>query len=141
MPDNTLSEPRPAGLARRLGAVLYDSMALFALFFFSTWLLVALSGGAFAPGHPLLRGFLFAIGCGFFGWFWTHGGQTLGMRAWRIRLVDADGGPVRWPRAMLRCIVALFSWICFGAGFWTALFDRQHRTWHDRVSETYLQYS
>ncbi|OGI41569.1 MAG: hypothetical protein A2150_00620 [Candidatus Muproteobacteria bacterium RBG_16_64_11] len=42
--------------------------------------------------------------CGFlfYGWFWTRGGQTLGMRAWRLRLTRADGGPVTWRRAALR---------------------------------------
>jgi uncharacterized RDD family membrane protein YckC len=133
--------PPPAsrvGLPRRFAAILYDTLSLFAIYFFATWLLVALAGGAFAPGHPLLRALLFALGCLFFAGFWTRGGQTLGMKSWHIRLVGADGGPVGWGPALLRCLAALLSWACLGAGFWLALLDRDRRTWHDRLSATRL---
>ena len=131
--------PPPGGLGRRLGAIAYDAMALFSIYFFATLLLLPLHGGeAFQPHHPFYSAFLFALGCGFFGRFWTRGGQTLGMRAWRIKLVAADGGPVRWPRALLRCLVAIAGWACLGLGFWWAWFDPRRRTWHDLVSETYL---
>jgi uncharacterized RDD family membrane protein YckC len=86
----------------------------------------------------VLRGVLLSLGCLFFAGFWSRGGQTLGMRAWRIRLVADDGGPVRLGTALLRCLVALLSWACLGAGFWTALFDRERRTWHDRLTGTHL---
>jgi uncharacterized RDD family membrane protein YckC len=138
MPDAAPSAPAPVGLARRLAAILYDSLSLFAIFFFTTWLVVALAGGAIAPGHPMLRGVLFTLGYAFFTGFWSRGGQTLGMKAWRIRLVADDGGPVRWTRGLLRCTVALLSWACLGAGFWSALLDRDRRTWHDRASGTHL---
>ncbi len=126
------------GLPRRLAAIFYDALALVAIGFFATWLLVAMAGGALPAGHPLLRGLLFAIGCLFFAGFWTHGGQTLGMKSWRIRLVADDGGPVRWGTALLRCLTALLSWACLGAGFWSALLDAERRTWHDRLSGTHL---
>ncbi|HEY5791199.1 MAG TPA: RDD family protein [Gammaproteobacteria bacterium] len=138
MPEATDPAPPVVGLARRFAAILYDGMALFAVLFFATWLLVALTGGTLAPGHALLRGSLFTLGCAFFTYFWSHGGQTIGMQAWRIRLVADDGGPVRWTRALTRCMVALLSWACLGAGFWWALFDRERRTWHDRASGTRL---
>lgn len=139
MHDAPPPAPAPVGLPRRLAAIFYDSLALFALLFFTTWLVVAFAGGALAPGDPLLRSLLFALGCAFFTGFWVHGGQTLGMKAWRIRLVADDGGPVRWTRGLLRCVVALLSWTCLGAGFWWALFDRERRTWHDRASGTRLE--
>ncbi|NCF10297.1 MAG: RDD family protein [Gammaproteobacteria bacterium] len=138
MPDASAPSTNRVGLPRRLMAILYDSMALFAIFFFATWLLISVAGGALAPGHPVLRGLLFAIGCLFFAFFWSRGGQTLGMKTWRILLVADDGGPVRWGTALLRCLVALLSWACLGAGFWSALFDRERRTWHDRLSGTHL---
>jgi uncharacterized RDD family membrane protein YckC len=138
MPDAPAPPASRVGLPRRFMAIFYDSMALFAIFFFATWLVISLAGSALPPGHPLLRGLLFAIGCLFFAGFWTHGGQTLGMKSWRIRLVTDDGRPLRWGTALLRCLVALLSWACLGAGFWSALLDRERRTWHDRLSGTRL---
>ena len=67
---------------------------------------------------------------------WTRGGQTLGMRAWRCRLVAADGEPVGWGQTVARFAAALVSWAALGLGFWWALADPERRTWHDRWSGT-----
>ena len=53
---------------------------------------------------------LFVIGLGFFGYSWTHGGQTLGMRVWRLRVRRGDGAALRWPIAGLRYAVMLLTW-------------------------------
>ena len=138
MPDTSPQPTTRVGLPRRFGAIFYDSLSLLAVFYFATWVLVSLTGGAIPPGHPLLQSFLLVLGCLFFAGFWIRGGQTLGMKTWRIRLVTDDGGPVGWGHALRRCLVALLSWACLGAGFWTALFNRDRRTWHDRLSGTHL---
>jgi uncharacterized RDD family membrane protein YckC len=57
------------------------------------------------------RLYLLLVAFLFYGWFWTHGGQTLGMRAWRLRTVNRDGSPVRWPRAALRFALAIVAWL------------------------------
>ncbi len=47
----------------------------------------------------------------YFSFFWVRGhGQTLAMKTWRIRLVRANGEPVRWPQALLRYVC---SWLWF----------------------------
>jgi hypothetical protein len=78
--------------------------------------------------------------CGFlfYGWFWTHGGQTLGMRTWRLRLVRADGGPITWHITAIRFGSALLALAPLGLGLWWALFDKDKRAWHDRLSGTRL---
>ncbi len=69
--------------------------------------------------------------------FWTRGGQTLGMRAWRIRLIAADGGPITLPRACGRFFAGWLAALPLGIGYWWALFDRQQRRcWHDMLSGT-----
>ena len=42
----------------------------------------------------------------YFGWFWSHGGQTVAMKAWRIRVLCVDGGPLTLGRALLRFALA-----------------------------------
>jgi uncharacterized RDD family membrane protein YckC len=72
----------------------------------------------------------------FFIFFWTRGGQTLGMRAWRLRLETHDGGFPSIPVATLRFFVAIVSLIPFGLGFLWQLWDKDKLTWHDRIAGT-----
>jgi uncharacterized RDD family membrane protein YckC len=65
-------------------------------------------------------------------------GMTLGMRAWRVRLVSEDGGAVSWPRCLLRFTIGLVSLGALGAGVLWALVDSENRTWHDLAARTLL---
>ena len=143
MPYSEKSTAVP-GLARRAAALAYDGLLLLALWFSSSALLLALSGGLLAePARPLWlayahRASLVLVTVLFFGGFWTHGGQTLGMRAWRLRLVSsADAGPVSWRQSLLRLVAACLSVATLGLGFFWLWIDRDRRTWHDRLSATH----
>lgn len=128
-----------AGLIRRLAAILYDSLLLLAVLFIATALILPLTGGeAVRAGHPLFMTYIFLVAFFFYAWFWTHGGQTLGMRAWRLRVVRYDGGPISLWQALLRYLVAFVSWGALGLGFLWSLVDREKLTWHDRYSQTKL---
>jgi uncharacterized RDD family membrane protein YckC len=88
------------------------------------------------PGSVWFPLCLLAIVVAFFCGFWVHGGQTLGMRAWRIRLVTDDGAPLGWLRAAARFSAALVALAPAGLGFWWALRDERKRAWHDRWTRT-----
>ena len=47
-----------------------------------------------------LQAFLFLVLGLYFAWFWSHGGQTVAMKTWHIRLLTHDGRPV--PRGTRR---------------------------------------
>ena len=127
------------GLLRRLAAILYDSILLAAVLFFASLLATPLLGDHPSAGMLLaFRLYLVLIMFAFFAWFWSHGGQTLGMRAWRIRLQNRGGGPVTLWQIMLRFIIAIGSWLAFGLGFLWSLIDKEKLTWHDRYSMTEL---
>jgi uncharacterized RDD family membrane protein YckC len=131
---------KPPGLLRRLGALFYDSLLLLGLLFLATLALLVWRGGtAFGPADWLgLRLYLLGFIYLFFAGFWTYGGQTLGMRAWKLRLCSATGGAVSWPQASLRFVAALVSLGAFGLGFCWALGDAEKRCWHDRIAGTRL---
>lgn len=74
----------------------------------------------------------------FFCGFWLKKGQTLGMQAWRIKLVNEAGGTISPRQAILRFFGALLSAACLGFGYLWCLFDRQGRYWHDHLSGTHL---
>ncbi|KAF1686587.1 hypothetical protein B1992_06650 [Pseudoxanthomonas broegbernensis] len=69
---------------------------------------------------------------------WRRGGQTLGMRPWRLRLQAADGTPPTRRRLWLRYAVGSLSLLAGGLGFWWAWLDRDRLAWHDRASATRL---
>ncbi len=128
-----------AGLFRRLAAMLYDGLLLLAIYMSSTAALLLLTGGEPFVGHLRLyyQLFLLAIGLGFFAMFWHFGGQTLGMRAWRLQVRGAQG-PLSWQEAWLRAACSLVSWASLGVGYLWSLVDRERLAWHDRLSGTRL---
>lgn len=135
-----VSDPRPVHLLRRLGAVFYDSLLLLAVLFAAGLPLPlipeALRWETWARFGTFV--YLVIVSFLFFGWFWTHGGQTLGMRAWRFRVVTDNRHDLTWPLAGRRFAWAVVSWSTAGAGFLWSLFDPQWKTWHDRLSGTRL---
>jgi len=74
----------------------------------------------------------------FFSIFWLKSGQTLGMQAWRIKLVTASGESLSAQHCLIRCLAALLSAVPLGLGYWWSLVDANNRTWHDRISGTRL---
>lgn len=136
----TMQNTANCGLPRRLAAILYDSIVLIALLFFAALPPTLLYGEGMTGTIPtlLMRLYLLMIAFAFFGGFWTHGGQTIGMRAWHVRVVDMEGNCIGWRRALARFAFAIVSWAAAGAGFWWSLLDRERLTWHDRVSATRL---
>jgi uncharacterized RDD family membrane protein YckC len=129
----------PSGLLRRLGALVYDAILMAGVLFAATLALLPLRGGeAFHPHDLVFSAYLLIVGFVFCGWFWTHGGQTLGMRAWKIRLLACDGGPVSWRRAAIRYLCAWMSLGLFGLGYLWVWLDPHKRSWHDWASGTHV---
>jgi uncharacterized RDD family membrane protein YckC len=132
----------PAGLARRLAAMLYDALLLLAIFMIVTALFLPLTGGeAITPRtNPVLeylyRAVLAGIVVVFYGAFWTRGGQTLGMASWRLKVEREDGARLTWADTVKRLGAAVLSWLPLGLGYFWILVDRDRRAWHDRLSRT-----
>ena len=127
------------GFLRRLGAQFYDALLLLALWFLATALALPFNRGeAFSSSQWFYPLYLLLVSFIFYAWFWTHGGQTLGMRAWKIKVLDSELKAISWQQALTRFLVAMLSWLCLGLGFIWCLIDRQHMTWHDKLSNTRL---
>jgi len=111
------------GLLRRLGAMFYDSLLLAAVLFFAALPYLLIAGGTptGALSRYLFQLYLLACVFFFFGWFWTHGGQTLGMRAWRIRLARSDGAGVTWADAARSPFAPCSSWAWVTSGCCTTV--------------------
>ena len=129
----------PAGLLRRLAAMVYDGLLVLALWLITLLIMVLANGGEAVYG-ALVQSALFLEAFVFFAWFWMRAGQTAGMRAWRLRLVSADGNRITLNQATVRFFVAMVSLAAIGLGYWWALFDREHRTWPDLLSGSRVVY-
>jgi len=112
------------GLLRRLAALVYDGLLLLAVLFLGTLALLPLTGGeAITPTAQGLgvylayRGYLALLALGYFGLSWTRSGQTLGMKAWKIRLETASGGAIGWGVAGLRFALGLALVVSAETGF------------------------
>lgn len=137
MAERPLPAQTPAGFFRRLAALGYDALIQLALFFLGTALLLPLTGGAaIAPGSHWFSAYLLAISLLYNAWCWLHGGQTVGMRAWKLRLVDRGEQTLDWQRAGLRYAAAWLGGLALGLGYLWMLADPARRAWHDRLSRT-----
>lgn len=148
-------------LKRRLASMLYEAMLVFAILFAAgLFFSVAFEQRhALYLRHAMLVWLVIAVGA-YFIWFWTHGGQTLAMKTWKIRLVDLHGRPVGFWRASIRYLLAwlwflpglALAWI-LGAQAWMLIViplanvavwaiaiyrDPQRQFVHDRLAGTQL---
>jgi uncharacterized RDD family membrane protein YckC len=99
---------------RRLAVIVYEAMLLFGVLFIAGWIF----GTLLQQRHALylreaLQYWLFFVIGIYFVWFWSHGGQTLAMKTWHVRLVTADGGPVPVLRAAARYALS-WMWVLPG---------------------------
>lgn len=158
---STAVSPAPAW--RRLAAIVYDVLAVVAIVMVVGLLAQFATGGSLfdAQGHLLawwyqpLQGLV--VGA-YFIVSWVRGGQTLGMRPWRIRVTDAEGMPVTWRRGCVRLAVAalplllltIYPLTTLKIALWApvvgwlvmllpAFFDTRRRALHDMVAGTEIR--
>jgi uncharacterized RDD family membrane protein YckC len=101
--------------------MVYDAMLLTGVLFIAGWLFSTLLQERQSPYLRIaFQDWLVLVMGLYFVWFWSHGGQTLAMKTWHIRLVTADGQAVSIKRAIGRYILA-WLWILPGLALAWAL--------------------
>ena len=171
--DMQNSENSPASLQRRLAALVYDGLLLFAVAMLAGFIIVpftstvevAEQGAEQNIFNPFMLAYYLAVFYLFFTWFWTHGGQTLGMRAWHTRLVTENGQALNWKHSLFRYLISLPlwffwiivigkstqgfvmpvldqipNWVLFAIATCWLLIDHLPNNWRDRFSRTYIVY-
>ncbi|MCO5760730.1 MAG: RDD family protein, partial [Chromatiaceae bacterium] len=126
-------------LPRRLASLFYEALLLAAVLFLAGFLVVGLMPTEPSPLARLLhQAYLILAAGAYLIWFWRHGGQTLAMKTWRIRLERVDGERLTLGQAWLRYLLAAAGVMCFGLGLIWALFDPDRQFLHDRLARTRL---
>jgi uncharacterized RDD family membrane protein YckC len=129
----------PCGFWRRLASIVYDAAIVIALLMLAA--LAAMLAGfrdqtaLRDTGYTL---YLAAVWCGYVTGCWHIGGMTLGMRAWRVRIEDQQGGRPGWPACLARFAFSIVSAAAAGIGFIWAFANPEKRCWHDILSRTRL---
>lgn len=136
-----------AGLLRRLAALLYDAflvLAVWMLLGYGVQFVVGPGTSQLVDGRvetdPVLDVVYFSLmvasTLAFYLWFWCRGGQTLGMLAWRLKVVDLAGRPLTPQRALVRFVLAWPAFFLLGLGYLWLYLDPNGDAIHDRLSGT-----
>jgi uncharacterized RDD family membrane protein YckC len=96
-------------LRRRLASLLYEALVVLAILFLVVALFSLVALVAPGLGRPALLAVSFAAVGGYFAYCWHHG-QTLAMRAWKIRIEDLASHPPTWGRSCMRYVLA-WVWV------------------------------
>lgn len=125
------------GFWRRIICLIYESLLLLAVLFIASFIFHLIFRDTNAVYfRPLFQFYLLVIMGYYFIWFWTHGGQTLAMQTWKMRVVSVDGSSLTKKQAITRYLLALVGILLFGTGIIWALFDRDRQFLHDRLAGT-----
>lgn len=124
------SAARRVSVRRRVAAAFYDTLALIGIWFVVAGIAVGLHHGEAIPDYQhgfqlalLLAAWAYFAGC------WRRGGQTLGMKSWRIRVVDrATGAALSWRQASLRFLIGVMHWLPLAVAAWACWFTPAPRS-------------
>jgi uncharacterized RDD family membrane protein YckC len=131
------------GIRRRLASATYDALLLIGVVTATLLVPHILIGLAFKITAPalVLGGHLLIVLACYFLWYWRHGGQTLAMQTWKIRLISITGSTPSWQQLLLRFFMMWPSIGFYGAGLLWAFFDRDRQFLHDRLSGTRIVFN
>ncbi len=130
-----------AGFGRRFAALIYDSFLLLALLMIFTGAILIFTRRAVLPETYgawayVYRAGLVGVIAGYYILNWTRSGQTLGMRAWRLRAVTEEGQALKPRAAVLRFVCGILAWPPAALGVLWLYLDPDHVAIHDRLSKT-----
>ena len=131
---------KPAGFVRRILALIYDSLAVLGIILSLSLLLVWSNGGPGEPGSFVVLiqfTIIFFTGPIFYSYFWIkNNGQTLGMQAWKIKLVSSVDLSLTLSQSLSRCLFSVLSGIFFGLGYLWILISEEKLSWSDIATNT-----
>ena len=122
---------------RRTLCLIYDFLLFLAIWFIASLIfIVIVQDTSFTYFRPIYQFYSLSMIGIYFIWFWTHGGQTLAMQTWKLRVVAQDGKALTLRQAITRYLFAVVGITSFGLGIIWALFDRDRKFLHDRLAGT-----
>jgi uncharacterized RDD family membrane protein YckC len=125
-------------LWRRIASMLYDSVLIVALLIVMSLPLISFNIQENIILKTTVQVYSYLIIQYFFVWFWVNSSGTLGMKSWKIKIVDNNGNKITYRKAILRFNIAIISILIFGIGFILSIFRKDRKCLHDIISKTIL---
>ena len=128
-------------LWKHFAAFIYDIFPIVGMFLLTTFIVVLIRHGEEVKPHTLWFDLIVITELAFYYTYsWKIGGQTLGMRAWKFKIIpNQNQATMTWPQTSLRFLVGIISTLLLGSGLFWALFSKEKRTWMDLVSDSSCQ--
>ncbi|MDP0562954.1 MAG: RDD family protein [Candidatus Endonucleobacter sp. (ex Gigantidas childressi)] len=141
--------PTPAPLWRRLASMVYDSLLVTAIMvvvgFINLGIQITIYGAdqlrkmtdhGYTLDNHIFYLMVILVIFAFFGMCWRKKGQTPGMLAWRIYIINDNQQPITIAQTLIRCLVAIPA-IIFGllGVIWMKI-DPEQKSWQDKISGT-----
>ena len=126
------------GLGKRIASMAYESLLLLGVLsvaFMIPHLALGIGLEIVLPGYVMLTHVFVVLGF-YFLWYWTHGGQTLAMQTWKLRISTPYGATPSLAMLILRYCLAWPSVLLYGTGLLWAIVDRDRQFLHDRLAGT-----
>lgn len=99
---------------RRITSLLYDTVLIIALVIIMYIPLLSFD----IEGNIVLKItaqiYVYLIVQYFFVWFWVNGNGTLGMKSWKIKILDNNGNKISYKKAIIRFNVSLIYFLIIG---------------------------
>ena len=111
--------------------MVYEVLLLAALLLVAGFVFLRFVGEIDNTVRPFFQIYLLIIVGIYFVWFWSHGGQTVAMKAWRVRLVNDNGSRITTKQAVYRYLLALLSFGLAMVGIAWAIVDPDHKFLHE----------
>jgi len=125
-------------LWKHFAAFIYDVFPILGMFLLTTFIVVLFRNGEEVKPHTLWFDLILIIELTFYYTYsWKVGGQTLGMRAWKFKIIpNQQQSTMTWSQTSLRFLVGIISTILLGSGLFWKLISKDKYTWMDLVSES-----
>jgi len=137
---NSVDNQQAIGFFRLAVCIFYDALLLTAVLFFATLPLILIP--EVLRSTPVMEVmkilWYLLVSYIYFAGFWLKGGQTAGMKTWKITLVAMQGGKLTVRQVTVRFFAAILSWTLAGLGFLWVIVDRDHLSLHDHLSRSKL---
>ena len=119
------------GFIKNIIICIYDLMLLFSILFFLSLPLVSFTSGEVISNNIFYQLYLLIIILAYYIWFWVNHNQTLGMKSWKIILLNKDGTRnITITKCILRILIAVLG------GHLLLLIHK--KSLHDLISGTYM---
>lgn len=136
-----MPEAQRAHSQRIIGSAIYDGLIVLGLLMIAGFIAVLLNywltGDKTINEYKIVfQLYLLITVIAYFLYFWQRSGQTVGMKAWRIKLINLDDGHFTYPQLILRLLTAIPAYGCLFLGVLWQYINTQQLNWHDMASHS-----